>query len=199
MHHIVPVILAGGSGTRLWPLSRALYPKQFLALAGSQTLFQQAVLRLTGLQGGDVSAARPLMVGNEEHRFMLLEQLREIKIDAGALLLEPMGRNTAPALTLAALAAQAAEPGHSGAADPIMVVTPADQTVTDAAAFNTALLAAIDVAAEGGIVTLGIVPDRPETGFGYIHSEGRGPVRQVKAFVEKPDLATAQRYLADGG
>ncbi|MBA3596106.1 MAG: mannose-1-phosphate guanylyltransferase/mannose-6-phosphate isomerase [Methylibium sp.] len=199
MHHIVPVILAGGSGTRLWPLSRALYPKQFLALAGTQTLFQQAVLRLTGLQGDAVSAAPPLVVGNEEHRFMLLEQLREIKVGAGALLLEPMGRNTAPALTLAAIAAQAAEPGNSGAADPIMVVTPADQTVTDAAAFSAALLAAIEVAAEGGIVTLGIVPDRPETGFGYIHSEGRGPVRQVKAFVEKPDLATAQRYLADGG
>ncbi|WP_428419971.1 mannose-1-phosphate guanylyltransferase/mannose-6-phosphate isomerase [Methylibium sp.] len=194
MNHIVPVILAGGSGTRLWPLSRALYPKQFLALSGPQTLFQQAVLRLSALGNEQISVGAPLVVGNEEHRFMLLEQLREIGIAAAALLLEPAGRNTAPALTLAALASQI-----EGGTDPILVVTPADQTVTDDAAFTKALQQAIAAAADGSLVTLGIVPDRPETGFGYIHSEGASTVRKVKAFVEKPDLATARRYLADGG
>jgi mannose-1-phosphate guanylyltransferase/mannose-6-phosphate isomerase len=200
MHHIVPVILAGGSGTRLWPLSRALYPKQFLALAGRETLFQQAVLRLAGLQGSGVSAAPPLVVGNEEHRFMLLEQLREIRIAPAAVLLEPLGRNTAPALTLAALAAlaQGKEPGRAQA-DPILVVTPADQTVTDVDAFTVALRAAIEAAADGSLVTLGVTPDRPEAGFGYIKHAGSGPVHRVEAFVEKPDLATAERYFADGG
>lgn len=192
MHTIVPVVLAGGSGTRLWPLSRALYPKQFLALAGTQTLFQQAVSRLTGLADADIAVAPPVVVGNEEHRFMLLDQLREIGVAAGALLLEPSGRNTAPALTLAALASQ------SGDADPILVVTPADQAITDATAFRVALQRAVGAAADGSLVTLGIVPDRPETGFGYIHSSGSGDVRTVRAFVEKPDLETARRYLAGG-
>lgn len=193
MPSIVPVILAGGSGTRLWPLSRALYPKQFLALAGPRTLFQQAVLRLTALAGDGVAVGAPLVVGNEEHRFMLLEQLREIGYAHAALLLEPAGRNTAPALTLAALAARA------DGADPVLVVTPADQTVTDEAAFTAALRGAVEAAADGSLVTLGVVPTRPETGFGYIHAAGEGPVRTVRAFVEKPDLATAERYLADGG
>jgi mannose-1-phosphate guanylyltransferase/mannose-6-phosphate isomerase len=200
MQHIVPVILAGGSGTRLWPLSRALYPKQFLALAGTQTLFQQAVLRLMALSPGQGSEpfamAAPLVVGNEEHRFMLLEQLREIAIAPAALLLEPAGRNTAPALTLAALAAQ--DRGNAAGHDPILIVTPADQAVTDVDAFGAALGLAIAAAAEGHLVTLGIPPDRPETGFGYIHSEGEAAVRPVRAFVEKPDLATAQSYLASG-
>jgi mannose-1-phosphate guanylyltransferase/mannose-6-phosphate isomerase len=195
MHHIVPVILAGGSGTRLWPLSRALYPKQFLALGGTQTLLQQATLRLTALADAQVSVSPPLVVGNEEHRFMVLEQLREIGVVPSALLLEPTGRNTAPALTLAALASMEG----TETADPILVVTPADQTVTNPAAFGAALHRAIEAAADGALVTLGIVPDRPETGFGYIHSQGDGAVRTVTAFVEKPDLATAQRYLADGG
>jgi mannose-1-phosphate guanylyltransferase/mannose-6-phosphate isomerase len=193
MPSIVPVILAGGSGTRLWPLSRALYPKQFLALAGPRTLFQQAVLRLTALAGDGVPVGSPLVVGNEEHRFMLLEQLREIGYAQAALLLEPAGRNTAPALTLAALAA------HADGADPVLVVTPADQTVTDEAAFTSALRGAVEAAADGSLVTLGVVPTRPETGFGYIHATGEGPVRTVRAFVEKPDLATAERYLAEGG
>lgn len=193
MHSIVPVILAGGSGTRLWPLSRALYPKQFLALGGTQTLFQQATQRLTSLAGAQVEVASPLVVGNEEHRFMLLEQLREISVKPSALLLEPKGRNTAPALTMAALAAL-----ETAAADPILVVTPADQTVTDAPAFGRALHQAIEAAGDGSLVTLGIVPDRPETGFGYIHSQGKGAVKTVMAFVEKPDLPTAERYLISG-
>lgn len=123
MHHITPVVLAGGSGTRLWPLSRALYPKQFLALSGTSTLFQQACLRLAALADPHTTIAAPLVVGNEEHRFMLLEQLREIGTSQSTLLLEPIGRNTAPALTLAALASRAA---HGD--DSILVVTPADQT-----------------------------------------------------------------------
>ena len=193
MPTFVPVVLAGGSGTRLWPLSRALYPKQFLALAGRQTLFQQAVLRLAALTGEGLEAGSPLVVGNDEHRFMLLEQMREIGLGGASLLLEPAGRNTAPALTLAALAAS------RDGADPVLVVTPADQTVTDAERFTAVLRAAVETAAAGHLVTLGIVPDRPETGFGYIRADGDGEVREVQAFVEKPDLATAERYLADGG
>lgn len=194
MQEIVPVILAGGSGSRLWPLSRALYPKQFLALHGSQTLFQQALQRVCTLAGRDgIAALAPLVVGNEAHRFMVLDQLREIGVADARLLLEPCGRNTAPALTLAALAA-----GEDGA-DPVLVVTPADQTVTHEAAVAAALAAAVAAAADGSIVTLGIVPTRPETGYGYVRSSGSGMVRSVQAFVEKPDAATAERYLADGG
>ena len=194
MHSILPVILAGGSGSRLWPLSRALYPKQFLALHGPRTLFQQALQRVRALaDGNDIVVQAPLVVGNEEHRFMVLDQLREIGVADARLLLEPCGRNTAPALTLAALAAR-----ESGA-DPILVVTPADQTVVDETAFAVALAEAVNAAADGSVVTLGIVPTRPETGFGYVKSSGDGRVRNVQAFVEKPDAATAERYIADGG
>ena len=186
------VIMAGGSGTRLWPLSRAGYPKQFLVLSGNRSLFQQAAARLQGLGGDGISVGRPLVVGNEEHRFLVLDQLRELRIDPAALLLEPIGRNTAPALTLAALQAQA------NGEDPVLVVTPADQTVTDEAAFVAALQQAVRLAAEGGITILGITPDRPETGYGYIRVAEAGTSPRVAQFVEKPDLATAQRYLAEG-
>ena len=184
-----PVVMAGGSGTRLWPLSRSGYPKQFLVLAGNTSLFQQAVARLQGLADAGIDVAPALVVGNEEHRFMVLDQLREIDAPPCAVLLEPMGRNTAPALTLAAL--QALESG----VDPVLVVTPADQTVADEAAFTAALRRAVAAASEGAIAVLGITPDRPETGYGYIRAEG-GHVAQ---FVEKPDAATAQAYLAAGG
>ena len=184
-----PVVMAGGSGTRLWPLSRAGYPKQFLVLAGNSSLLQQAATRLQGLQAPDISVAPPVIVGNEEHRFMVLDQLREVGAQPSAVLLEPVGRNTAPAVTLAAL--QALENGD----DPVLVITPSDQTVTHPTAFTTALQAAARRAAGGGIVILGIQPDRPETGYGYI----RGPAQAVDAFVEKPDAATAARYLAEGG
>ena len=186
------VIMAGGSGTRLWPLSRAGYPKQFLVLSGNRSLFQQAAARLQALGGDGISVGRPLIVGNEEHRFLVLDQLRELRIDPAALLLEPTGRNTAPALTLAALQAQA------NGEDPVLVVTPADQTVTDEAAFVQALQQAVRLAAEGGITILGIAPDRPETGYGYIRVAEPGAAPRVAQFVEKPDLDTAQRYLAEG-
>jgi mannose-1-phosphate guanylyltransferase/mannose-6-phosphate isomerase len=192
---VVPVIMAGGSGTRLWPLSRALYPKQFLALSGPQTLFQLAHLRLQALSSERIEVSRPCVVGNEDHRFLVLDQLRELKASVASLLLEPAGRNTAPAVALAALQVTA-----SGD-DPIMVVTPADQTVTDPQAYTSALRQAIEVAASGDIVILGITPDRPETGFGYIRTSGlkADGAGTVEAFVEKPDLATAEGYLAQGG
>jgi mannose-1-phosphate guanylyltransferase/mannose-6-phosphate isomerase len=191
---VQPVIMAGGSGTRLWPLSRAGYPKQFLVLTGSaHSLFQEAAQRMSSLAAVDLRVEPMLVVGNEEHRFLVLDQLREIRSEPAAVLLEPMGRNTAPALTLAAL--QALEGGQ----DPVLVVTPADQTVTDPAAFAAALRDAVRVAAGGAIVVLGITPDRPETGYGYIRSVPETGAARVAQFVEKPDLETAQRYLAEGG
>jgi mannose-1-phosphate guanylyltransferase/mannose-6-phosphate isomerase len=187
---IQPVIMAGGSGTRLWPLSRAAYPKQFLVLSGNRSLFQQAVGRLQGLAALDLTVQAPLVVGNEEHRFLVLDQLRELPAsDPAAVVLEPMGRNTAPAMTLAALQAL------QGDSDPVLVVTPADQTVTDEAAFTAALQSAVRIAADGSIVILGIQPDRPETGYGYVRASGDA----VAQFVEKPDLPTAERYLQEGG
>ncbi len=197
---IQPVILCGGSGTRLWPLSRAGFPKQFLCLTGDDSLFQMAVKRLADLAATDIAVSAPFIVSNEDHRFLALEQLREAKIAVGAALLEPVGHNTAPALTLAALAAQ--EAGD----DPILVVTPADQTVADPAAFTAAMQQAVREAASGAIVILGIAPDRPETGYGYIKTAASpaspalaATTLDVECFVEKPDADTAQRYLAEGG
>jgi len=190
---IQPVVMAGGSGTRLWPLSRAGFPKQFLTLAGDDSLFQQAVARLNGLAATDIAVLPPLIVGNAEHRFLALEQLREQRVEPAAVILEPVGRNTAPALTLAALAAT------EGGADPVLVVSPADQTVTGLAAFESALQQAVRGAADGAIVILGITPTSPETGYGYIRSESGSGLPRVAQFVEKPDAATAARYLAEGG
>jgi mannose-1-phosphate guanylyltransferase/mannose-6-phosphate isomerase len=190
---IQPVIMAGGSGTRLWPLSRAGFPKQFLSLGSDDSLFQQAVARLMGLAASDIDVEAPLIVGNSEHRFLALEQLREMHVDPAAVILEPVGRNTAPALTLAALAA------CEGDADPVLVVSPADQTVTDQAAFTAALQEAIRGAADGAIVILGITPTSPETAYGYIRSTAGEGLQKVAQFVEKPDAATAAGYLAEGG
>jgi len=187
-----PVVMAGGSGTRLWPLSRAQFPKQFLVLQGDRSLFQQAAQRLAALAAADIRVAPTCVVGNEEHRFLVLEQLREMQIAGATLLLEPVGRNTAPAMTLAAL--QAIEAG----ADPVLAVTPADQTVVDEPAFTAALQRAVRLAAEGAIVILGVQPDRPETGYGYVKASGASDTMVVERFVEKPDLATAKRYLAEG-
>jgi mannose-1-phosphate guanylyltransferase/mannose-6-phosphate isomerase len=195
MAQIQPVILCGGSGTRLWPLSRSGFPKQFLCLTGDDSLFQQAAKRLNvlGEQGDDVS--EPIIICHEDHRFLAQEQLREAGIGLGAALLEPVGRNTAPALTLAAL--HAIENGQ----DPVLVVTPADQTATNPEAFTSAMHQAIKNAEAGGIIILGIQPDRPETGYGYIKAISSGVkngASLVEKFVEKPNSETAQRYLAEG-
>ena len=200
MIQVTPVILCGGSGTRLWPLSRTGFPKQFLCLTGTDSLFQQSAQRLAGLGNDTIEVAAPLIVTGEEHRFLASEQLREVGISLGAALLEPSGRNTAPALTLAALAAV------QNGADPVLVVTAADQTVVDVGAFTAATQTAIEQAAEGGIIILGVIPSQPETGYGYIQVETGGAfsgvqanVHTVKRFVEKPNAATAQEYLTEGG
>ena len=199
---IVPVLMAGGSGTRLWPLSRAMYPKQFLSFdEGRDTLFQKSLRRLTALEkaqaaGTATAMGAPIILGNEEHRFLVIDQLRELHCQDAMLLIEPMGRNTAPALTLAALAAQ--QDGQ----DPVLIVSPADQVVKNEDRFHAALHEAVAEAAAGHVCTLGIVPDRPETGYGYIQVEqgaqSAPTARPVQAFVEKPDLATAQSYLEAG-
>lgn len=182
---IHPVVLSGGSGTRLWPLSREHYPKQLLSLTGERTLLQQTVLRLDNL--GDV--ADPTFVCNEEHRFLVAEQLRQVGRAPARILLEPAGRNTAPALTLAALSLR----GQHG--DALMLVMPADHVIRDITAFHASLHEGAEHASRGRLVTFGIVPDAPETGYGYIR---RGRDAEVAEFVEKPDAATARRYANSG-
>ena len=191
MTNLQPVILSGGSGTRLWPLSRRAFPKQFLALVDDATLLQSTAARLDSL-GDDAAVAAPVIVCNEAHRFLVAEQLRASDHAAADILLEPVGRNTAPALTLAAL--------DCLDDDPVMIVMPADHVVRDGDAFASAVSAGLEHAVAGKVVTFGIVPDAPHTGFGYIRA-GAAVAAQAYAldgFVEKPDRETAEGYLASG-
>lgn len=191
-HSITPVILCGGSGSRLWPVSRNDFPKQFLDISGELSLFQETCLRLQQLNS-KFHLNEALVVTNEEHRFLASEQLKNIEINDYKLLLEPLGKNTAPALTLAALTA------ISSKEDPILLVTPADHIIKDNKVFQQAISNAIDVATNGSIVVLGIKPNRPETGFGYIKQELISDnVFKVLEFKEKPNLSTAKIYLESG-
>ncbi|MFH6564794.1 mannose-1-phosphate guanylyltransferase/mannose-6-phosphate isomerase [Pseudomonas kulmbachensis] len=187
---ILPVIVAGGTGSRLWPLSRQLNPKQFLPLADAEmSMLQATILRLRGL-----GAATPQLICNEQHRFLAAEQLRQLDMEQANILLEPVGRNTAPAIALAAL--QACDNGQ----DPILLVLAADHLIQDEAAFHASIQSALPLAQDGKLVTFGVVPDRPETGYGYIEkgqAVGAGGFN-VNRFVEKPDMATACEYLASG-
>jgi len=187
-HLLQPVLLSGGSGTRLWPLSREAYPKQFLPLASEYTMVQDTWLRVAPL-----ASHAPIVVANEEHRFLVAEQLRQVDAPSPAIVLEPVGRNTAPAIAAAALQAMA------GGEDPLLLVLPSDHVVRDAEAFRAAVLAASPAAEGGALVTFGIVPSAPETGFGYIQSTVADGLGKVQRFVEKPDAATAQSYLQAGG
>lgn len=183
-----PVLLSGGSGTRLWPLSREAYPKQFLPLVGTETMVQA-----TWLRAAPLASAAPIVVANEEHRFLVAEQLRQVGAPAPAILLEPVGRNTAPAIAAAALQAMI------GGADPLLLVLPSDHVVRDEDGFRAAVRQASAAAEAGALVTFGIVPNAPETGFGYIQAAAGEGLRQVLRFVEKPDTATAESYLQAGG
>jgi len=195
--NLQPVILCGGSGTRLWPLSREQYPKQLLALNGRDTLLQATARRVDKTLA---TAARqvlaPIVVTNEDYRFILAEQLRQTGIVPAAIVLEPVGRNTAPALTIAALISLKAGD------DPVLLVMPADHVIDDADAFRAAVAQGVASAETGRLVTFGVKPTCPETGYGYIHAKGPAAgspgARDISAFVEKPDAATAERYVATG-
>ena len=191
---LVPVILSGGSGTRLWPLSREMYPKQLLSLVNERTMLQDTALRLVGM----ADVARPVVVCNEQQRFMVAEQLSLVGIDPQSILLEPIGRNTAPAVAVAAMAAMAGE-GSDPSGDPLLLILPADHVIRDVGAFQAAVVKALPAAKAGKLVTFGVVPTHPETGYGYIR-KGRGPgaVVPVAEFVEKPDAARAAQFVASG-
>jgi mannose-1-phosphate guanylyltransferase/mannose-6-phosphate isomerase len=186
---LIPVILSGGAGTRLWPLSREMYPKQLLALTGERTMLQETALRLAGIAG----AGEPIVVCNEAHRFTVAEQLRTVAIRPCGILLEPIGRNTAPAVALAALKAMSIDPQAT------LIVAPADHVIRDARRFQQAAEVAAGLAGNGKLVTFGIVAHAPETGYGYIRrGEGEGPSYPVAQFIEKPPLDVAQQFVASG-
>lgn len=193
--NVQPVVLCGGSGTRLWPLSRSGFPKQFVSLNAEASLFQQTILRLQGLGANTTKPMAPIFVTGEEHRFLVAEQLRELGLSQTTTLLEPCSRDTAPALTIAALAA------HDLSDDPVLVVTPSDHLVSDDIAFKSTIQSAVQEALKGVIVVFGIEPDHPETGFGYIQvgAELAQKIFDVSQFVEKPDEVTAKSYLKQGG
>jgi mannose-1-phosphate guanylyltransferase / mannose-6-phosphate isomerase len=185
---MTPVILSGGSGTRLWPLSRGQYPKQFLPLVTENTMVQETILRLAGLAG----LKSPIAVCNEDHRFMMAEQLWEIGVKPAAIILEPVGKNTAPAVAMAALSAVSK--------DEVLLILPADHVITDIEAFHSKIKQAEALAQQGHLVTFGIVPTHPETGYGYIMKDSTplDSAFKVAAFVEKPDLVAAKNYLKSG-
>ena len=184
-----PVLLCGGVGSRLWPVSREARPKQYLNLIGEQSMFQQTLARLEGLP-----VASPIVVCNEQHRFLVAEQLRQLDIDSPSIVLEPAGRNTAPAIAIAAISAMAKDP------DAVLLVLPADHYIADVDALQSAINEALTVVNEGSLITFGLIPNRPETGYGYIRcGDGlSGSISELAEFVEKPDLATAQTYLESG-
>ncbi len=186
---LTPVILCGGSGTRLWPLSRQLHPKQFLSISGEQTLLQDTVDRLNTLE-----CDQPLLVCHENHRFSVAGQLKELGVEHGAILLEPVSRNTAPAVAVAALESL------TRADEPVLLIQPADHVISDQAAFTTAVQTAVTAAREGWLVLLGVTPDGPHTGYGYISrgDEIAEGLHTVEAFFEKPDSSTARDYLESG-
>ncbi|CAN2047813.1 mannose-1-phosphate guanylyltransferase [Candidatus Magnetomoraceae bacterium gMMP-1] len=187
---IIPVILCGGSGTRLWPLSRQTYPKQLLKLTNKKTMLQNTVSRLSGFE----NAAEPIVVCNEHYRFMVAEQLREAGLNLSTIILEPEGRNTAPAVAVAAL--EAVDEGI----DPVLLVLPADHVIRDVTAFRNVLKSAINHAEAGKLITFGIVPASPETGYGYIKALQKDTeiAFSVESFVEKPDFETACHYVDSG-
>jgi len=185
---MIPVIMSGGSGTRLWPLSRKHKPKQFIPLFSDNTMFQETLLRLNGIDG----LQKPIVVCNNDHRFMVAEQLHELEVSDSHIILEPFGRDTAPALAIAAL--KAMESGD----DPVLLVLAADHVIEDVSAFHQAIEDAREQAEAGYLVTFGIVPTMPNTGYGYIQVEQKNTISSVKAFVEKPDMATAKQYVDSG-
>lgn len=193
MNTLIPVILSGGSGSRLWPLSREMYPKQLLALTGPRTMLQETLVRLAALS----DAAPPIVVCNEAHRFMVAEQLRSLSIKAAAIILEPVGRNTAPAVALAALRALQLDPGAT------LLIAPADHVIRDTEAFRKAAEVAVAQARSGKLVTFGVVAHAPETGYGYIRrrvlpGEGAMSAYAVAEFVEKPPLELARQFVDSG-
>lgn len=191
MHNLLPLILAGGGGTRLWPLSRENFPKQFLSFSGDHSMLQQSLLRINGLDE-DLPVESPVLICNEEHRFLVAEHARQVNINPKEIILEPVGRNTAPALTVAALRADA---------DSVLLMLPADHLIEDKVAFHEAVRHGYAAAVRGRLVTFGIKPRSPETGYGYIQADpaldGENAFR-VECFVEKPDVKTAREYLEAG-
>jgi mannose-1-phosphate guanylyltransferase/mannose-6-phosphate isomerase len=191
---LTPVILSGGAGTRLWPLSRELYPKQLLPLTGSRTMLQQTLLRLDGL-----ATTAPVIVCNEAHRFLVAEQLRQLRIEPRATILEPFGRNTAPAIALAAHAALKGHAAQANALDPVLLVLPADHVIRDIPAFHAAVRTALAAADAGQLATFGVVPTAAETGYGYIQRGApSGAAFRIARFVEKPNHERAHEFVASG-
>ncbi len=195
MRTITPVVLSGGSGTRLWPLSRKSYPKQFSRLIGEESLFQALTRRLSG-GSNEVSFASPMVLTNSDYRFIVIEQMQAVGVDPGPVLIEPQGRNTAPAVLAAAYYAMEQDP------EAVLLVSPSDHVIPDTEAFIAAIQQGMSAVAQGGLVTFGITPQRPETGYGYLElsqaPDGSGKAVPLSRFVEKPDQTTAEQFLKDG-